>query len=112
MIPIRVPENCQNRQHNHQRDQTCRDQFFDRIGAHGAHGVDLFGYLHRSEFGGNTGSDAPGYHQRSKHRSQFTYHRQCDNHANVDFGAEACNLVAGLQRQHHARKETGQQNNR
>ena len=45
--------------------------FWIGIGAQGAHGVDLLGDFHGSEFAGDAGRVAAGHHQRGEHRTQL-----------------------------------------
>ena len=75
------------------------------VGAECAHGVDLFGHLHGSEFRGHTGGVAAGNHQSGKHRAELLDHRKRDEVAGHAYGAEGLERGGGLQRKHAAGKK-------
>ena len=104
-----VGENGQDRQSRDRGKQARQDQFSNRIGAESAHGVDLLADQHRSDFGSNSGADAPGDHQCGQNRTELTDHRERDHlPQNADL-AEGAQGPVGLQSQHAAREKTRQQ---
>src|SRR5882762_8822744 len=75
------------------------DKFAAGVGAHGAHGVDLFGDEHGAEFGGDAAGVATGDEYSCDGGAQFTDERERNDIAGQAGLAEADKLRAGLQ--HH-----------
>src|SRR5579864_3715117 len=69
-----IGNDAQEEQHEDSRRHARRDQFLDRVGAKGAHGIDLLGHDHRAEFAGHAGRVPSGNHESSEHRAQFAHH--------------------------------------
>ena len=79
------------------------------VGAHGAHGVDLFGDEHGAQFRGDAGGAAAGDENACERGAEFTDER--DGHDVTGEGglAETRELRAGLQHHDRADKKSGQQ---
>ena len=82
------------------------------VGAERPQGVDLIGDDHRSELGRDARPDAAGQHQPGEHRAELLDHRRADQPSHERPRAELIERDAGLQRQHGAGEEAGQQDDR
>src|SRR5439155_5040824 len=69
-----------------QADDDARDdEVADRVGAHDAQSVELFGDVHGAQLGGERAADASGEHDRRQHRADLLDHRQPDHAADALF---------------------------
>src|SRR5262245_7505107 len=107
-----VADDRQRGRHRHQRDDAWRDQFFNRVGAEGAHGVDLLADEHGAEFRRDARPDAARQHQTGQHRPEFADQTGRHELARNVLHAEFLKRVAGVERQHGPGEESRQQYDR
>jgi hypothetical protein len=100
------------REHEHSGDDAGRDQFADGIGAEGAHGVDLLGDDHRTQFRGDAGSVAAGDEQGGDGGTELADQGEGYGIAGESGFAELFELRRGLQHHHSADEKAGENNNR
>ena len=74
--PEQVGDDGQKKQHERGGADSWRNQFLGRVGAQGAHGIDLFGHDHRAQFAGHAGGVPPSHHQPGDERSEFGHHAE------------------------------------
>src|SRR6266852_3004766 len=74
--PKQVGDDSEEKQHEDGGPHSWRNQLLSGIGAQGAHGIDLFGHDHRTEFAGHAGGVPPGHHQSGDERAQFGDHAE------------------------------------
>jgi hypothetical protein len=92
------------------RDHTGSDEFAARVGAHGAHGVDLFSDDHRAEFRGDTGRAAASNKEAGDGRAKFADERERNDIAGERGLAKAYELGPRLENHDGTDKETGEKN--
>src|SRR5258708_2661198 len=97
-----IGDDGQEKKHEHCRNNPGRDQLLVRIGAQGAHGVNLLGHLHGAEFAGDAGSVAAGHHQTGEHRPEFAHHGDGNQFASERERAELAQSGRIVERQHRA----------
>ena len=81
--------------------------FAGRVGAEGAHGVDLLGDLHGAELGGHAAGVAAGDHQRGEDGAELLDHGEGDERAGAADGSELLERGLRLQGEHAASEEAG-----
>ena len=64
------------------------DQFFERVDAESAHGVNLLCDLHGAQFAGHAGSVAAGDHEAGQHGTEFLDHGEADQLPGDGLGAK------------------------
>ena len=98
-------------EHGDAGEDARRNQLAHRVDAEGAHGVNLLGDHHRTEFAGHGGGIAAGDHDAGEHGAEFADHRSAHKPSRDGGGAELRQCGSRLQGQHAAGEEAGEQHN-
>jgi len=85
------------------------DELAAGVGAHGAHGVNLFRDLHGAEFGSNAGGAAAGDKEAGDGGAEFADEREGDDVAGEGGLAETLELGARLENHDRADEKTGEE---
>ena len=91
-----VRDDGEEEEHEDRRHNARGDELADGIGAEGAHGIDLLGDLHGSEFGGHTGGVAAGDHEAGENGAELFDHGECDEATGHADGAKLLKRDGGL----------------
>jgi len=84
----------------------------DRADGHGFEGIDFFGDLHGSDFGGESGAGTADYYDCCDQRAEFTGHGNGNGSGYIADGAEAAKFVSGLESQNQPNKKSDKGKNR
>src|ERR1017187_8962944 len=84
------------------------DQLANRIGAQGAHGVELLGNLHGADLRSHAGGVAAGDHEASEDGAEFLDHGERDQRASHGDGAELGQRGGRLEREDASGEEAGE----
>src|SRR5258707_3862731 len=85
------------------------DEFAAGVGAHGAHGVHLFGDEHGAEFGGDAGGAAASDEEAGDGGAEFANEGEGDDVSGEGGLAEAFELRAGLENHDRADEKAGEE---
>jgi len=85
------------------------DELAAGVGAHGAHGVHLFGDEHGAQFGSDTGGAAAGDEEAGNGGAEFANEGEGDDVAGERGLAETLELSAGLENHDGADEKTGEE---
>ena len=105
--PTKIGDDAEEEEHDHRRDHPRGHELLRRVGAEGAHGVDLLGDLHRAEFAGHAAGIASGDHQAGQHRTEFAHHGERHELSGERNGAELLERGRGVQGKGCTGKKTG-----
>lgn len=105
--PEEVAVDGQQGREQHAGDEARHDQNADGVGAHDAHGVELFGDVHGAQLGGERAADASGEHDGGQHRANLLDHGDVDDAAEAVFLADGLELRVAFDGQHHADERPG-----
>ena len=83
-------------------DESGDDEIADRIGAHDAQGVELFGDVHGSQLGGEGSANPAGEHDGGHDGADLFNDGEGDEAAEAIFLAESFELGVGFDGHHHA----------
>ena len=103
-----VGDDGEEEEHEDGGDEARRDELADGVGAEGAHGVDLLGDLHGAELGGHAGGVAAGDHEAGEDGAELLDHGERDEAAGHVDGAELLERGGGLEGEHAAGEEAGE----
>ena len=108
----KIGHGSEQRQHQHGGDNARCHQFSNWVGTQCAHSINLLGYNHGAEFGGDTRCVAPGNKKRRDCRPQLADQRERHRVAGERGFSEALELRGGLQHQYAADKKSGEHDDR
>jgi hypothetical protein len=107
----RVGDDGQEKEHEDGREDARADQLAHRVGAQGAHGVELFGDPHGAELRGHAGGVAAGDHQAGEYRSELLDHGKADQLTGDGGSAKLRQGRGRLQGENAPGEETGEEDN-
>ena len=103
-----VRDDGEEEEHEDRRDDAWGDELADGVGSEGAHGVDLLGDLHGAKLGGHAGGVTTRDHEASEYGAELLDHGERDEAAGHVDGAEFFQRDSGLEGQHAAGEEAGE----
>ena len=106
--PEQVGDDGQEEQHEGGGPDARRNQLLGGIGPQRAHGIDLLGYDHRTQFAGHAGGVAPRHHQSGDQRAEFGDHAERYKLADKRDPAESLQGAGCVQRQQGADGKSGE----
>jgi hypothetical protein len=106
--PDCVRDDGKEEEHENGGDEPRRDKLADRVGAQGAHGIDLLGDLHRAELGCHAGCVSAGDHEAGEHGTKLLDHRERDQAAGHADCAEGLERAGGLECEHATGEKSGE----
>ena len=107
-----IGDDSEKKEHKDSADEAGRDELTDGVRAEGAHGVDLFGDFHRTQFRGHAGSVTAGDHKASQYGAKFLDHGERDERAGHADGAKLSKRRSGLQGKYAAGEKSGEDDDR
>jgi len=105
-----VGEDGEEEEHRNAGKQAGGHELAHGVDTQGAHGIDLLRHHHGPQFAGHGRGVATGDHDAGEHGSQFADHGERDKAAGDGGGAELRERRRGLQGEHAAGEEAGEQN--